>query len=221
MADTHHIYEDHSLLSRIDQLYFRFESALTLAGGTVIFLLILFTVVNVLGRWLFNLPISGYIDWVEQAMAFFAFLGLAYTQREGGHIRMDIVVSRLRGRLLWLTEFITTLLMLLITLVLIYGSYLHFLRAYEIGDSTIDINLPTWPAKLVVPVALTVFALRLLLQLWGYARAVYRDDTSPVAVPLIENAASTAAAEAQSLAGKDDSDARLSAEKKPDHSPPA
>lgn len=165
----------------------------------VIFLLILFTVVNVLGRWLFNLPISGYIDWVEQAMAFFAFLGLAYTQREGGHIRMDLFVARLHGRTLWFSEFITTLLMLLITLILIYGSYLHFLRAFDIGDSTIDINLPTWPAKLVVPVALTVFALRLLLQLWGYGRAIYRNDPAPVAVPLIEDAASVAAAEADSL----------------------
>ena len=31
-------------------------------------------------------------------MAVFAFLGLAYCQREGGHIRMDIVVDASRGR---------------------------------------------------------------------------------------------------------------------------
>jgi hypothetical protein len=84
---------------------------------------------------------------------------------------------------LWLTEFITTLLMLLISLVLIYGSYLYFWRAWEIGDSWLDINLPTWPAKLVVSVALSLLVIRLVLQLWGYARAIRQGGDTPAAVP--------------------------------------
>jgi len=136
-------------------------------------------------------------------MAFFAFLGIAFTQREGGHIRMDMLVGHIHGRPLWVTELISTILMLMITLILIYGSFLHFLRAYQIGDSSLDINLPTWPAKLVVPVALTVLALRLLLQVWGYARAIKEGGDEPVAVPLIESAADVAAAEAKSLMGSD------------------
>jgi len=185
----------------MDRLYFRLESLLNLIGGVVIFLLVFLATTNVLGRWIFSLPISGYIDWVEQAMAFFAFLGIAYTHREGGHIRMDVVVGHMHGRFLWFTEFVSTLLMLGITLVLIYGSFLHFLRAYQIGDSSLDINLPTWPAKLVVPIALSVLALRLFLHLWGYARAMRQGGDTPVAVPLIEDAASVAAAEADSVLG--------------------
>lgn len=203
MSGSHTILEDQSVLSRADQLFSKLESLLTLLGGLVIFLLVFLATTNVLGRWMFSLPISGYIDWVEQAMAFFAFLGIALTQREGGHIRMDMLVGHLHGRLLWITEFFSTLLMLGITLILIYGSYLHFLRAFQIGDSSLDINLPTWPAKLVVPVALTVLALRLLLQLWGYARAVIRGGDRPVAVPLIEDAATLALAEAKSLMGNE------------------
>jgi C4-dicarboxylate transporter DctQ subunit len=196
MAGSSTVLTDDSRLSRIDRLYYGLEKLLTLLGGVVIMLLVLLATVNVLGRWLFSLPISGYIDWVEQAMAFMAFLG--------GHIRMDILVSHLHGRRLWITELISTVLMLLITLVLIYGSWLHFLRAYQIGDSSLDINLPTWPAKLVVPVALTVLALRLLLQCWGYLRAIRTGTDRPVAVPLIEDAAAVAAAEAESVMGHDD-----------------
>ncbi len=204
MSGSHTVLADNSRLSRIDLLYLRLEKGFNLAGGVIIFLLVLLATSNVLGRWLFDAPISGYIDWVEQAMAFFAFLGLAYTQREGGHIRMDMLVAHLHGRWLWLTEFVSTLLMLLVSLVLIYGSYLHFLRAWEIGDSSLDINLPTWPAKLVVPVALSILVLRLLLQLWGYARAIRQGTNHPVAVPLIEGAAAVAAAEAESVLGPDD-----------------
>ena len=31
--------------------------------------------------------------------------------------------------------------------VLIYASFTNFVRAYSIGDSTMDIKLPTWPAN--------------------------------------------------------------------------
>ncbi len=199
MSGSTSVLEDDTRLSFADRTFFRFESMLDLAAGIVIFLLVLLATTNVLGRWLFSLPIDGYVDWVEQAMAFIAFLGIAYTKRLGGHIRMDILISRLSGRLLWTVELITACLMLLITTVLIYGSYLHFWRAYDIGDSSLDIDLPTWPAKLVVPFALTVLALRLVLQIWGYARAIKTGGNQPVAVPLIESAAEVAAKEAETV----------------------
>lgn len=201
MSSHSSVSADGSVLSRLDRLYFRLESLLTLVGGVVILLLVLLATTNVLGRWLFSTPVNGYIDWVEQAMAFFAFLGLAYTQRLGGHIRMDIVIARLRGRWLWFTELLSTTLMLGLTLVLVYGSYLHFERAYELGDSSLDIDLPTWPAKLVVPVALSILALRLMLQIWGYIRALREPQQTPVAVPLIEDIATQAAQEAEVLVG--------------------
>lgn len=203
MSASATVLEDDSTLSRADHLFFRLESLLNLAGGMAILALVLLATVNILGRWMFSLPVDGYIDWVEQAMAFIAFLGIAYTKRLGGHIRMDILVGHLRGRLLWFMELLSTCLMLGVTLVLIYGSYLHFWRAYDIGDSSLDINLPTWPAKLVVPVALGVLALRLMLQIWGYARALRQGGDSPVAVPLIENAAQVAEKEADALLGAD------------------
>ena len=207
MSASATVLEDKSKLSFLDRLFFKFESFLNLIGGIAIFLLVLLATTNVLGRWLFSLPIDGYVDWVEQAMAFIAFLGIAYTKRLGGHIRMDIVVGHLRGRLLWFVELVSVLLMLLITLILIYGSYLHFWRAYSIGDSSLDINLPTWPAKLVVPFALTVLVLRLILQIWGYSRAIIQGDDSPVAVPLVESAADVAAKEAESVTGSVDEEA--------------
>mgnify|MGYP000903853243 CR=1 len=203
MSGASIILEDGSLLSRLDRLYFKIESFLTLIGGIAIFALVILAVANALGRWIFNLPVTGYIDWVEQVMAVMAFGGLAYSQRIGGHIRMDIFLSVMKGRTLWITELVTTLFMLFITLVLTYGSYLHFYRAFTNGDSSMDIGLPIWPAKLVVPFAFAVLTLRLLLQIWGYIRAIKNNDIQPVGVPLIEDAATQALREAKSVEGKE------------------
>jgi hypothetical protein len=57
------------------------------------------------------------------------------------------------------------------------------MRAYSIGDSTMDIRLPTWPAKSMVPLALSVLWLRLVLQICGYVRMIRYPDADPIAVP--------------------------------------
>lgn len=206
MSGNSTILEDASALSKADRALFRFESWLTLAGGIVVFMLMLLAVVQIVGRKLFNMPVPGFIDWVEQAMAVFAFMGIAYCQRLGGHIRMDILIGRLRGRPLWLAELATTLMMLALTIALAIGSFRHFQRAFDWGspwfsrDSSIDIALPLWPAKLLVPFALSVLALRLALQLAGYWRAFHARAEAPVAVPLVESAAEAAAREADTVA---------------------
>ncbi len=196
---------DATRLSRLDRALFRFESLLTLAGGITIFALVCLAVVHVLSRKFLNAPVPGFVDWTEQFMAIFAFLGLAYTQREGGHIRMDIVVSFLRGRWLWLAEFLSVAFMLIITTALIYGTWYHFLRSFDPGaplfsrDSSIDIALPLWPAKFLVTFSMALLWLRLALQLWAYGRAIRSGARHPVAVPLIETAAEAAEREAASV----------------------
>jgi TRAP-type C4-dicarboxylate transport system permease small subunit len=207
---TSSVLSDDSRLSRLDRAAVRVEAALNLVGGITIILLVLMAVWNVVGRKLFNAPVPGYVDWTEQFMILFAFFGLAYCQREGGHIRMDIVVMRLRGRLLWVFEWLSILFMLVVTTALIYGSWHHFLRSFDWDmalfsrDSSIDIGLPLWPAKLVVPIAFVLLWIRLALQLWGYGRAVREGTDMPVAVPLPEDPMSVASREAEAVSGRED-----------------
>ncbi len=181
----------------------KFEDGLNFLAGLSILFLILLAVVQVTGRAVFNTPIPGFIDFVEQSMALFAFLGIAYTQRLGGHIRMELVLSGLKGRILWSVELLATLLVLVLIAALIDGAYAHFLRAWSLGDSTIDIGLPTWPSKLVVPLALSMLWVRLAIQALGYARLIFNPDAVPVAVPVIESVEEHARHEIEDALGDD------------------
>ena len=203
MAVHAKVLQDGSLLSRLEQRLLRLERFLALISGLAVFGLMVLAVISVSGRNAMNAPLPGYVDWIEQAMPLIAFLGISYVQRDGGHIRMDIAISRLKGRALWLFELISVLLILLLMLALVWGSWSHFDRSFDIDapmwsrDSSIDIGIPIWPAKLLVPVAFSVLSLRLALQVWGYGRALVSGEDHPVAVPLIQDAAAQAAAEAE------------------------
>jgi TRAP-type C4-dicarboxylate transport system permease small subunit len=87
------VLEDDSLLSKLDRTLYKLETQLALIGGLAAFSLMLLAVVSVAGRNLFNHPLPGYVDWIEQAMPLLAFVGVSYTQRLGGHIRMDILIG--------------------------------------------------------------------------------------------------------------------------------
>ena len=209
MAGAAQVLSDDSTLSRLDRRLYRVERVLALISGLAVFSLMVLAVISVGGRNFFNQPLPGYVDWIETAMPLIAFTGIAYTQRDGGHIRMDMVVGALRGRALYAAEIVTTLAILLLMVLMVWGSWAHFLRSFDFAaplwsrDSTMDIALPIWPAKLLAPVAFGVLCLRLVLQLWAYGRAFRRNDPTPVAVPLVQSAAELAAAEAEHVSGRD------------------
>ncbi|ATG43170.1 TRAP transporter, subunit DctQ [Phaeobacter piscinae] len=207
MAGSAAVLEDGSLISRWDRRLLRLERVMALISGLAVFSLMVLAVVSVGGRNAFNAPLPGYVDWIEQVMPLIAFMGISFVQRDGSHIRMDLVISSLRGRALWLFELISVLLILTLMLALFWGSWSHFLRSFDFAaplwsrDSSIDIGLPIWPAKLLAPVAFAVLCLRLLLQVWGYGRALVLGLARPAAVPLVQSAAEQAAAEAEHLGG--------------------
>ena len=79
------VLEDGSLLSRLDRHLYTVEQKVAIFSGVATLMLMVLAVVSVTGRIAFNQPLPGYVDWISQALPFIAFLGLSYTQRDGGH----------------------------------------------------------------------------------------------------------------------------------------
>ena len=209
MAGSAAVLEDSSLLSKLDRALLPLERFCALLSGLAIFSLMFLAAYSVTGRKFFASPLAGYVDYIEAAMPIIAIMGISFVQRDGTHIRMDMFISALKGRLLWLFELVSVLLILLLIVALTWGAWEHFDRSFDCArplcsrDSSIDIGIPIWPSKLVVPVAFAVLSLRLILQAVGYARAFVLGLDRPVAVPLTLSVAEQARLEAESLEGAD------------------
>ena len=192
-------------LEAADKGFFKFESALNLLAALVILAVMFIGVFQVFGRKLINLPVPGYVDVIEFVMTVFAFIAIAYTQRVGGHVRMEIIIKKFSGRSLWVLEALGTLTIIGIIAILAWFGYEHFLRAWLIGDSSIDIEIPLWPSKLLIPVAFAVLLVRLVIQLIGFLRLAAHPDAAPVGIPLIETVDEQAQHEIEAgLAGEAD-----------------
>lgn len=172
------------LVARLDRFLAMFETPLNLVGGLFVLGLAALGIVQVFMRSLFDMPIIGYVDFIEQGTAVFAFLGLAYCQRQGEHIRMEIFLQKLTSASLYRAEVFNTLFATIVVAALLPGAYLYFERSFLFGDSTMSIGLPTWPSKLLVFLSLVVLLLRLLVQLLGFIRLTMDSNATPVGVPL-------------------------------------
>ncbi len=116
---------------------------------------------------------------------------------------MDLFMAKLSGRSLYFFEALATVISIAVLTVLIETSWLHFLRAYQLGDSTIDIELPIWPAKLVIPLAFCVLWVRFALQFLGFTRLFINPNAEIIAVPVIEDVITTARHEIEDALGED------------------
>ncbi|MDP1749452.1 MAG: TRAP transporter small permease [Reyranella sp.] len=191
-------------LAAAHRYWSRLEDGMNLIAAAAIFFLMFVGVFQVIGRTVFDTAINGYIDYMEQASALFAFLGVSYAQRVGAHIRMDLLLRGFSLRFMWSMELFAVVVALVIITVLIDSTYLNFLRAWQLGDSTIDINLPIWPTKLLVPAVLAVLWVRLTLQALDYIRLIRYPQAQPIAVPVIETIEVQAQHEIEEALGREE-----------------
>jgi C4-dicarboxylate transporter DctQ subunit len=192
-------------VDRADRLLSPLEDLLNFIAAIAVLFLMLLGVVQIAlrSRWLFNAPIFGYIDMIELSMPMLAILGLSYCQRHGVHIRMDILLQHLRGRVLWAIEAFASLAGLAIIALLARYSWVFFHDAYTSGDSTTDAELLTWPSKLLVPFALAILSIRLAIQFAGAVRLVIDPTREPIGVVVVKDVADQAREEIREALGEE------------------
>jgi TRAP-type C4-dicarboxylate transport system permease small subunit len=72
---------------------------LHLAAGLLLLLVMLVTIVDIVGRTLFDSPFRGTVELTEMAMVAIVYLGLGYAAHEGDHISVDLVDSQIGPRM--------------------------------------------------------------------------------------------------------------------------
>jgi TRAP-type C4-dicarboxylate transport system permease small subunit len=68
-------------------------------SGWLVPIMMMLVVVDVFMRYVMHRPLMISDEFSAYMLVALSFLGLAYTWREGGHVRIEVLVSRFRGRL--------------------------------------------------------------------------------------------------------------------------
>lgn len=134
------------------RLLYRVTQGFALGGGLILLVLVAMSLVSVIGRKLFAMPVQGDIELMEigAAVAIAAFLPLC--ESRGQHIKVDAFTLKLPARgQAWL-DAIAHSLCLIAALVLAWRTGVQVLESREYGEVSTLLSVPLWiPLLLIVP----------------------------------------------------------------------
>ena len=123
--------------------------------------------IDVTGRFLFNKPLKGGIELVEELMVCVIFLMLAYVTEAERHIKVDVFIGLLeRGapRLLKAIHFAFDMLIIFILALLAWEGFSGSLYAMGSGEVTDSLRIPHYPFRFIMTAGFVVSFLALLSQ---------------------------------------------------------
>jgi C4-dicarboxylate transporter DctQ subunit len=156
---------DETLLLRANRIFGRLQNVFVLIGAAFIALVVFMTGADVVMRW-FGHPIRGVIEFSQLFMVPLIWLGVAYTMRVGGHVRMEMLSAVLfKGKkdiYYWIFVHITLLVFVFLMCLATYEGMVYAINGREFGDIT---GIPVYPFKAVLFGGCVLFALELFAEL--------------------------------------------------------
>ena len=146
--------------------YGRLLQACGVLSAVSIFIMLVLVVANVIGRYLFNAPITGAFEITESLLVVSIMLGLALTQYYDGHIRVTILTRRMPARWARLAKIATLLLGALFFAWCAYATWKFALESYSFKEQEWGtITFPLYPFKFVVFLGVVLLAVQFFLDM--------------------------------------------------------
>ncbi|WP_354410143.1 TRAP transporter small permease [Marinobacterium sp. MBR-111] len=129
------------------------------------FLMMALTLVDVMGRYLFSMPVTGAFEVTELMLAAVIFLGLPLVTAEGGHIAVDILDSALSDWVQAVQYWVIGVVNVLAFGIFSWMLWEHAFKVLRYEDSTAVLEISyAWLAFLMAITA-SVSAFILLIQM--------------------------------------------------------
>lgn len=143
-----------------------------------IFLMMLAIFADVTMRYIFNSPIPGITEMSgDYFMVLIVFLAISYTHKENGHVKADVIESRLSKKMKVILDIFKGLLIILV-LSIIFISSINIFFEYLQNDvrSVGSIEYLIAPAYLVIAIGLLLMIIRLVLNIVDILQSFSKRD---------------------------------------------
>jgi len=118
---------------------------LLIIGTTVLALMMFFTVFDVVGRYVFNMPVEGGFELIEFMMAIFIPFALLYCEQHKSHITVDLLYDKFPKLLQRILAGITSALTVLYFSLICWQSYLAIIDELTNKITSSVLMIPTYP----------------------------------------------------------------------------
>jgi TRAP-type C4-dicarboxylate transport system permease small subunit len=144
--------------------YGRLLRGFGLISAVSTFVMMVLVVTNVAGRYLFNKPLTGTLEFTESLLVLIIFLSVALTQYDGGHIRVTLLTRRLPKYWAHALSIFCMLCGAAFFTWCAYAAWVFAAQAYSFNEQEWGtVVFPLWPMKFVVFIGISMLAVQFLL----------------------------------------------------------
>ncbi len=164
------------------RLFVRVNAVLSHVSALLIALMMLTVVYDVIARLAFRAPTLWVIDINEYLLVYVTFIPAAWILLRDGHVKVEIVVSRLQPRTQRVMGVVTDLMGLFYCAILTWQGWLVAWAALEKGYRfSTALSFPQFPVFVIIPLGAAWLGLAFLIRLWSGPGA--SPGTAPSAEP--------------------------------------
>jgi C4-dicarboxylate transporter DctM subunit len=153
---------------RLSKVFYPITRYLNVAGLVFLALMMLLTTADVIGRYIFNTPLTGAFELTEFMMAVVIAFGLSYTQVKKGHVNVDVVTEKLSKRVQAVINSITCLMFLCLFVLISWRLILYAERLRLANQTSASLYIPVFPFIDLVALGGIILCLVLVADLLGY-----------------------------------------------------
>jgi len=153
------------ILIKIEKGVYLAERILLVVSGVMFLGLMLIGAGDVLGRYLLNKPIRGTMEISEILMGGIVLLSWAYTQRNKGHVAVELFISLYSPRMRAIVNFITLFLSFVLFAVITQQSASMALRYWHEQRVLPTLDIPTAPFHALVPIGAAFLCIEFIIQM--------------------------------------------------------
>lgn len=142
-------------------------------SGWLIVLMMVLVLIEVISRYVVHLPLRVADEFSAYMLVTIVFIGAAYTWKEKGHVRIEVVVSRLPTRAAKWLRLITLIGATIFIPVVIKASYDLIAYSFQFGmRSGTWLRTPVGPIQIFIFIGLLLLFVQLIIELVKAVRAV-------------------------------------------------
>lgn len=146
--------------------YGRIRWTATVFSGLLILVVTALGTIDVVGRYFFDQPLQGQVEISRVLMTYMVFMGLAEAQRQGAHVRIELLDQYMPPAVRSSSGIVLTALAIATMAIVTYATWLMFWSSWRTGETMIAaIVIPVWPAKLAVMLGCLLYTVELAFEL--------------------------------------------------------
>jgi TRAP-type C4-dicarboxylate transport system permease small subunit len=155
---------------------------LAIVGALAAVVLMLGITIDVANRYFTGGSVMGLLELMETSMVFMVFLGMAYAEKTGVHVRMTLATSYSPVRVAAAMRIVGMICSVLVVFWMAWHTGRQGISSFTRGEVQMGLmQWPLWPARLVIPIGSFFLGLQLLFRLGDSLKAIVTGEPEPIA----------------------------------------